>query len=101
MRTGKPAVTLQRWVNELAEFSLFFLHYKPGKKYIIADTLNCKPQKSNLKHKKLCTEAHPVETAKILLGSSDWTQENQKPVSVSLNTVSIKEQINILNGFTT
>lgn len=60
MRTGKPAVTVQRWVNELAEFSLFFLHYNPHKQNIIADTLNCKPQKSNLKHKKLCTEAHSV-----------------------------------------
>ena len=38
---------------------------------------------------------------KILLESSGLAQENQEPVAVCLNTVSIKEQINMLNDLPT
>ena len=39
----------QRWVNQLAEFT-FSIPYKPGKQYVIADTLSPTPESRHTKY---------------------------------------------------
>ena len=98
MSTGRLKATSQRWINELAEFS-FFLHYKPSKQNVIADTLSCTSERAHLEYIQSCTEVVPVEFVKTSLDISDLTQENQEPVAVCLKTA-IKEQRNILDDLT-
>lgn len=76
MSTGKLIATGQRWVSELAVFSSFSLHHKPGKRNIIADTISHTSELKLLGRIQSCTETVPVKMVKALFDASDLISEN-------------------------
>ena len=76
MSTGKLIATGQRWVSELAVFSSFSLHHKPGKRNIIADTISYTSEPKLLGRIQSCTGTVPVKKVKALFDASDLISEN-------------------------